>query len=101
MQAVDPLHDSLRPLNARFDNSVCDGRAVRHAEKVIRPLHVHGAQDRRHHSDYPFASFVHLAQILRFRLFFVHTVVILGNRADANFIPANAALAETARLQSS
>ena len=60
MQAINPLHDPLGPLNARFNDAVGDRRAVRHSEKIICSLHVHGAQDRGHESDHPFATFFHL-----------------------------------------
>jgi hypothetical protein len=40
MQAVDPLHDPLRPLNARLNDPVGNRRTVRHSEKVICSLHV-------------------------------------------------------------
>jgi hypothetical protein len=38
VQTINPLHDPLCPLNACFDYSVGDGRAVWHTEEVIRPL---------------------------------------------------------------
>jgi hypothetical protein len=43
----------------------------------IGSLHVHGAQDGGHYPDHTLAPFVHEAKILRLRLLFVHTVVII------------------------
>jgi len=43
MQAINFLHDPLCPLNARLDDAVSYGRAVRHSEQVICSLHVRGA----------------------------------------------------------
>ena len=48
MYAINPLHDPLCPLNTCLDDAVGDRRAVGHSEKIIRSLHVHGAQDRSH-----------------------------------------------------
>ena len=55
MQTINPIHDPLSPLNTRLDQLVRDRRAVRHPEKVIGSLHVHGGQDRSHQ---PKAEFV-------------------------------------------
>ena len=51
MQAVNPLHDPLCPLNTCLNDPVGDGAAVWHSEQIICSLHVHGAQDRRHNPD--------------------------------------------------
>ena len=72
VQAVDSLHDPFRPLNTGFNHAVGDRAAVRHSEQVIRPLHVHGAQDRRHEPDHTFAPLIHRQEILRLRLLFVY-----------------------------
>ena len=60
MQTINPLHDPLCPLNTGLNDAVGDRRSVRHSEKIICSLHVHGAQDGSHESDHTFATFFHL-----------------------------------------
>ena len=55
---VNPRHDSLGPLDTRFDQLVGARAAFRRAEQIVRSLHMEAGQNRCHDTDNALAAFV-------------------------------------------
>jgi len=60
---INPLHDTLGPLNARINQLVRPCASLWSSEQVICRLHVQTRKNRCHDSDHSFSAFVHLGTI--------------------------------------
>jgi hypothetical protein len=52
-------HDSLSPLNARFDELVRSWAPLWTSEQIVSGSHVNAGKDRSHDPEHTFAAFVH------------------------------------------
>jgi hypothetical protein len=66
---VNPLHNSLRPLDTCSDQLVRPWASLWTSKQIVRRLHMQTREDRGHHSDHAFAAFVHVLKFITFALY--------------------------------